>query len=161
MHTCLRIIDATDDAPPGQQQLSGFHGYYDEHCYVPLIATARVEGRPDQLLATILRPGRSHPGVRPVTVRRRPVARLREAWPDVTILLRADRGFAQPEVYRFCETLGIPYFIGLIMSSRRQQLAEPYLKSVRIEYDHTGPNCGGGMRSATLPQAGGISGGCW
>ncbi len=52
-------LDATDDPTHGQQQLSGFHGYYDEHCYLPLIVTARAGGGPDELLAVVLRPGRT------------------------------------------------------------------------------------------------------
>ena len=131
-------IDATDDPTHGQQQLSGFHGYYDEHCYLPLIVTARVEGEPDELLAAILRPGRSYPGARAVTMLKRLVAKLREAWPDVTILVRADSGFARPEVYRFCETHGIPYLIGLITNPRLQQLAELYLKQARAYHDEPG-----------------------
>ena len=44
--------------PHGQQQLSGFHGYYDEHCYLPLSVSARGDGGPDELRAAKLRAAR-------------------------------------------------------------------------------------------------------
>jgi hypothetical protein len=39
------------------------------------------------------------------TVLRRLVRRLRAVWPEVAIELRADSGFAAPEIYRWCEAL--------------------------------------------------------
>ena len=131
-------FDATDDETHGQQQLSGFHGYYDEHCYLPLIVTARVDGGPDELLAAVLRPGRSHAGRGTLTVLRRIVARLREAWPEVRILLRADSGFALPEIYEWCEANGVWYLIGLASNCRLAELAEPYLAAARTEFATTG-----------------------
>jgi hypothetical protein len=70
----LLDVDATDDPAHGQQQLTGFHGYYDEHCYLPLIVTARADGGPDELLATVLRPGKTHAGAGALKVLRRIVA---------------------------------------------------------------------------------------
>src|SRR5690554_2064946 len=106
-------VDATDDPTHGQQQLTGFHGYYDEHCYLPLIVTARADGGPDELLAVVLRPGKTHAGGGAVSVLKRIVAKLREAWPQVRILIRGDSGFAKPEIYDWCEREGIDYLIGL------------------------------------------------
>ena len=131
-------FDATDDETHGQQQLSGFHGFYDEHCYLPLIVTARADGGPDELLAAVLRPGRSHAGRGTLTVLRRIVARLREAWPEVCILLRADSGFALPEIYDWCEANDVWYLIGLASNSRLQRLAEPHLAAARAECAATG-----------------------
>ncbi len=53
------------------------------------------------------------------------VARLRARWPAVTIELRADAGFAKPEVYAWCETHGITYTIGLVPNPRLETLAAP------------------------------------
>ena len=69
-----RIIldfDATDDETHGQQQFAEFHGYYDEHCYLPLIVTAKVDGEPKELVAAMLRPGRSHASSNAVSVLKR------------------------------------------------------------------------------------------
>ena len=37
---------------------------------------------------------------------------LREAWPDVEILVRADAGYAIPALYEFCEEHSLNYVIG-------------------------------------------------
>jgi hypothetical protein len=127
-------VDATDDPTHGQQQLTGFHGYYDEHCYLPLIVTARADGGPDELLAVVLRPGKTHAGGGVVSVLRRIVAKLREAWPQVRILVRGDSGFAKPEIYDWCEDEGIHYLIGLATNSRLRQLVAEHLQAARLDY---------------------------
>jgi hypothetical protein len=127
-------VDATDDPTHGQQQLRGFDAHYDEHCYLPLIVTAQVDGGPDELLATVLRPGRSHAGTGAVTVLRRIVAKLREAWPEVRIIIRGDGGFAKPELYDWCERNGVHYLIGLPTNSRLRKLAKRYLRWAGVEY---------------------------
>lgn len=50
-------IDSTDDPTHGQQQLSGFHGYYDQHMYHPLVI---FDGERGQLVSVVLRPGTAH-----------------------------------------------------------------------------------------------------
>jgi hypothetical protein len=127
-------VDATDDPTHGQQQLTGFHGYYDEHCYLPLIVTARADGGPDELLAVVLRPGKTHAGGGVVSVLRRIVAKLRKAWPEVRILVRGDSGFAKPEIYDWCEDEGIHYLIGLATNSRLRQLVAEHLQAARLDY---------------------------
>lgn len=47
-------LDPSDDPTHGQQVLTGFHGYYDQHQYFPLYAFDGVTGFP---LAAWLRPG--------------------------------------------------------------------------------------------------------
>ena len=48
----------TDDATHGSQQLSLFHAYYDEYCYLPVHL---YEAETGKLITTILRPGRRNP----------------------------------------------------------------------------------------------------
>ena len=59
--------------------------------------------------------------------------RLREAWPDVEIEIRADAGFAVPEIYDYCEKEGIGYTIGLISNPRLEALAEDLLEQAKRE----------------------------
>jgi len=131
-------IDATDDETHGQQQLTFFQGYYDHRCYLPLIVTAQVDGGPDELLATVLRPGNASAGRGAVALIKRIVERLRAAWPGVRIVLRADGGFAKPEVYDWCEAAGVRYLIGLPINSRLREFAEPHLDAARVEHEATG-----------------------
>lgn len=127
-------VDATGDPTHGHQQLTGFHGYYDEHCYLPLLVTARADGGPDELLATVLRPGRTHAGAGALTVLRRIVASLREAWPQVRIIIRGDSGFARPEIYDWCEAEGLDHLIGLATNNRLRKLAEKHLQAARVRH---------------------------
>ena len=50
-------IDTTDDPTHGRQQLSFFHGFYDEHMYHPVMVFDGVTG---QLVTALLRPGNTH-----------------------------------------------------------------------------------------------------
>ena len=133
-------LDATDDETHGQQQLSGFHGYYDEHCYLPLVVTAEVDDGTQELLAFVLRPGRSTASRGAVAVLRRVKKRLRAALPDTNLLLRGDSGFGLPEVYDWCEGQEQPvnYVLGLAKNSRLNELTQPYMEAAEAEYEETG-----------------------
>jgi len=136
-----RIIldaDATDDPTHGQQELEFYHGYYDEHCYLPLLVYATADGGEQELMAAVLRPGNVHAGHRAVAVLRRLVERLRAAFPDTEILLRADAGFARPEVYDYCEAANLSYVISLAKNSRLLEQAEPWLAEAQAIYAETG-----------------------
>ncbi len=63
-----------------------------------------------------------------MAILKRIVGRLREAWPEVEIEIRADAGFAVPEVYEYCEQGGIGYTVGLISDPRLQALAQDLLE---------------------------------
>jgi hypothetical protein len=107
-------VDATDDETHGDQQLAFFHGYYNEHCYLPLLVFAQAEGTGEQeLIGALLRPGNVHGGHRAMALVRAMVTRLRQVFPECVIDLRADSALALPEVYEGCEKLGIPYTISL------------------------------------------------
>jgi hypothetical protein len=102
-------IDATDDPTHGQQILSGFHGYFDQHQYFPLLVFDGDTGFP---LGAWLRPGTVHASAGAVEAVQKIVERLRAAWPDVTILLRGDTAFAMPAMYEYCESEGLLYAFG-------------------------------------------------
>ncbi len=136
-----RIIldfDATDDETHGQQQFAEFHGYYDEHCYLPLIVTAKVDEGPKELVAAMLRPGNSHASTNALSVLKRLVAAIRSRWPKVRILLRGDAGFAIPDIYDWCEDNGVKYLISLAQNSVLLRLVEPHLADARTEFEQTG-----------------------
>jgi hypothetical protein len=130
-------LDATVDETHGQQELSFFHGYYDTYCYLPMLVFAQAEGEPHQLLAAVLRPGKVHAGAGSVKLLKRIVARLREAWPGVRIVVRGDSGEALPEIYEWCEAEDVDYVIGLARNPRLERLAEPFLEAAREECRQT------------------------
>jgi hypothetical protein len=108
-------LDATDDPTHGEQEGSGYHGYYRQHQLLPLLV---FDGETNQLVTAVLRPGTAHASHGVVAVLKRIVAAVRERWPRVTIELRADSGFAIPALYDYCKAEGIGYTIGLIPNAR-------------------------------------------
>src|SRR5207248_8160900 len=101
--------DATDDPTHGAQALSGYHGYYRQHQYLPVHVYEGHSGFP---LAVWLRPGAIHARLGAVDSLAALVAQLRAAWPAVRILVRAYNGLGVPAVYDFCEAERLDYFIG-------------------------------------------------
>jgi len=132
-----RIIldfDSTDDPTHGAQQLTMFHGYYDQWQYLPLLVFDQ-RGWP---IAAVLRPGNAHDSWGAVAVLRRIVERIWDAFPKATISLRADAGFAVPEFYEFCEAAQIPYLIGQITNSRLIRRGQPWMRKARKIFEKTG-----------------------
>ncbi len=102
-------LDPSDDPTHGQQVLTGFHGFYDQHQYFPLYAFDGVTGFP---LAAWLRPGTVHASCGAVQTLQGIVGRLRAAWPHVVIVVRGDTGLAMPALYEYCEAEGLLYAFG-------------------------------------------------
>jgi hypothetical protein len=132
-------VDATDDEAHGHQQLAFFHGYYDEHCYLPLLLFAQAEGEGEQeLIGALLRPGNVHGGHRAMALIKAMVIRLRRAFPECVIELRADSALALPEVYEGCEKLGIPYTISLPKNERLIEVAQPWRRDAQAIHAEIG-----------------------
>ena len=123
--TRIRLdLDGTADPVHGDQEGSGYHGYFRQHMYHPLVI---YDGDTDQLITAVLRPGTSHASRGSVSILKRLIPALQQRWPGVTIEVRADSGFAIPALYRFCETHQITYTIGLVPNGRLEALAAPLL----------------------------------
>ena len=56
---------------------------------------------------------------------KRAIELLRERFPQLSILLRADGGFGQAEVIRFCRKRRLPFVLGLPTNSRIKALVAP------------------------------------
>jgi len=128
------VIDATDDPTHGHQQLSFFHGYFEQHIYHPLLVFDGITGFP---MAAVLRPGNTHASHRAVAILKRIVRRLKRAYPGVQIVLRADAGFALPALYRFCERQGIHDVIALITNERLRKKAAKLLAKAEGQFQQT------------------------
>jgi hypothetical protein len=124
-------IDASDDPTHGRQALAGYHGYFEQHQYFPLFVLDGVSGFP---LAAWLRPGTVHASCGAVEILAGLVARLRAAWPDVVIRVRADNGFGVPAVYDFCEREGLCYAIGYASNPVLQRATAQAVADVELYY---------------------------
>jgi hypothetical protein len=83
----LLDFDATADPVHGGQEGTYYHGFYGERIYHPLLV---FDGETDQLITAVLRPGNTHASRGALAILKRIVGRLREAWPEVEIEIRAD-----------------------------------------------------------------------
>ena len=93
-------LDSTDDPTHGSQELSLFHGYYEQHMYHPLLVFDGITGFP---MAVALRPGNSHASKGAAGILQRIIRELQRAYPKATGLVRGDGGFSIPAIYELCE----------------------------------------------------------
>jgi hypothetical protein len=128
-------VDTFDDATYGEQQLTFFHGYYDQYQYQPRVITCAEN---DQVVMAALLFGTASPALGLVNDLEYLVSRLRAVWPDVRILLRADSGFAMPEVYEGCERLGLDYTIGLKINAVLKRASDGLLAEAVENFEATG-----------------------
>lgn len=126
-------LDATDDPLHGHQEGRFFHGYYDCYCYLPLYVFC---GR--HLLAAKLRPANIDGAAGAVEEIARIVAQMRERWPEVRIILRADSGFARDALMTWCEANGIDFIFGLAKNVRLSRAIGAELVEARDESRTTG-----------------------
>lgn len=122
-------IDGWDAPTYGHQQLSFFHGYYGHHMYYPVLINEASSGYP---LVLHLRPGNSHPGKGVASLLRWLFWRLRRVWPEVKIVLRADSGFALPELLRLCERAQVGYVIGCRSNAVLKRKIDARLEQARV-----------------------------
>jgi len=106
-------LDATDDPLHGEQEGRFFHGYYKCYCYLPLYIFC---GR--HLLCAKLRRADIDASAGAVDEVARIVAQIRERWPEVRILLRADSGFTRDDLMTWCEQNDVDYLFGLAKNDR-------------------------------------------
>jgi hypothetical protein len=125
-------LDATDDPLHGSQEGRFFHGYYDGYCYLPLYVFC---GR--HLLAAKLRRSNIDASAGAVEEVARLVARIRERWPKVRIVLRADSGFAREALMAWCETHTVDYLFGLARNRRLLDEIKAELAEAEGEQQHT------------------------
>jgi hypothetical protein len=126
-------LDATDDPLHGHQEERFFHGYYDTYCYLPLYVFC---GR--HLLVAKLRPANIDASAGSVDEMARLVARIRQRWPRVRILLRADSGFAREALMAWCENNGVNFLFGLAKNPRLNGEIEAELAAAQVQSQRTG-----------------------
>jgi len=128
-------LDGTADPAHGEQEGVKYHGYYRQHMYHPLLV---FDGDTGQLITAVLRPGNVHGSRFVVLVLRRLLRKLRAAWPDVPVEVRADSGFAVPRLFAWCEANAVDYTIGLIPNPVLEARAAPLLAEARTQSTEQG-----------------------
>jgi hypothetical protein len=126
-------LDATDIPLYGHQPERFFHGYYNSYCYLPLYIFAG-----DQLLCARLRPANQDAAAGCVEEVKRIAEQVRERWPEVCIVLRADSGFCREELMAWCESKRVDYAFGLARNQRLGKIIGAQMHQARLLHQTTG-----------------------
>jgi hypothetical protein len=126
-------LDATDIPLYGHQPERFFHGYYDSYCYLPLYIFAG-----DQLLCARLRPANQDAAAGSVEEVSRIVTQLRERWPEVRIVLRADSGFCREQLMGWCERNHVDYVFGLARNKRLAKIIGAQMHQAQLLHQSSG-----------------------
>jgi hypothetical protein len=126
-------LDPSDDPTHGQQELTFFNAFYDEHCYLPLF----VFDQDGDLLTALLQPGKPKGAKTAVAVLKRLIKRLRRQWPGVRILVRADSSFAAPPMYRMCDRFDVDFIIGFQPNVKLKRLSAKLREMARRRFLRT------------------------
>jgi Transposase DDE domain group 1 len=126
-------LDATDDPLHGHQLGRFFNAYYDGYCYLPLYIFCG-----DHPLAALLRPSDIDAAAGCLIHVERIVGRIRQAWPAVEIVVRADSGFCREYLMRWCEANGVDYLFGLAKNARLVRMLGRELHDAKQEAVRTG-----------------------
>jgi hypothetical protein len=126
-------LDATDIPLYGHQPERFFHGYYNNYCYLPLYIFSG-----DQLLCARLRPANQDAAAGSLEEVSRIVAQLRERWPEVKIVLRADSGFCREELMAWCEHNHVGYVFGLARNKRLAKIIGAEMHQAGLLHQTTG-----------------------
>lgn len=127
-------LDVFDDPTYGEQQLTFYHGFYDQHQYLVRALTCAQN---DQVVVPTLLYGTARPTLGMDDDLRRVVGGVRDKFPGQRIHLRMDSGFAAPATYELCEELQIEYSIGLAMNPRLKEKGRELLAEATREFEKT------------------------
>ena len=125
-------LDATDDVLYGHQEGRFYHGYYHDYCYLPLYVFCG-----EHLLCSRLRTSNIDASADSVEELEPVVARIRQRWPAVKILLRGDAGFCREKLMAWCEREGLDYIFGLAQNARLKKLIEEQMAQAEKQYGET------------------------
>jgi Transposase DDE domain group 1 len=125
-------LDATDDLIHGNQEGRFFHGYYGNYCYLPLYIFSG-----EHLLCARLRRSNIDGAEGTVEELTRIVGQIRQAWPEVKIIIRADSGFCRDDLMAWCEKNDVNYVLGLAKNERLKKEIVEELKQAELQFQQT------------------------
>ena len=126
-------LDTTDLPLHGHQEQRFFHGFYNHYCYLPLYLVCG-----DHLLGVRLRPANMDASAGALEEMERIVQQIRQSWPAVRIILRADSGFCREPLMAWCEATGIDYVFGFARNERLRQSIEPQMQQAAAIHRESG-----------------------
>jgi hypothetical protein len=127
-------LDTTDDLIHGNQEGRFFHGYYGNYCYLPLYIFSG-----EHLLCARLRRSNIDGAAGAVEELNRIVGQIRQAWPEVKIIIRADSGFCRDDLMAWCEAENnrVDYVIGFAKNERLKKEIANEMKQAETQFQQT------------------------
>jgi hypothetical protein len=110
-------VDTTDLPLHGRQEGRFFHGYYDCYCYLPLYIFCG-----EHVLCARLREANHDASFGSQEEIERTVKQIRNAWPEVKIIVRADSGFCRNELMSWCESHGVDFVLGMARNKKLRRI---------------------------------------
>ena len=126
-------LDTTDLALHGHQEQRFFHGFYYHYCYLPLYIVCG-----EHLLGVRLRPANIDASAGALVEVERIIKQVRESWPEVKIILRADSGFCRESLMSWCEAHQVDYVFGFARNERLRRIIEPEMQQAAVLHRQTG-----------------------
>ena len=128
-------FDDTEDPVHGAQEEARYDGYYGGYCFLPLHRYEGLSGR----LSTTLFQAKRFTGAQRLSVLKRLVKRLRQAWPHTLLIVRGDSHFASPEVMQWIEAQPeLSYVTGLTSNNVLKELARQVAEQAQRAYERDG-----------------------
>lgn len=129
-------IDTFADSAHGAQQLTFFNNFYKENIYQVRVITCAQN---DQIAHCALLHGTAPVSLGAADDLVRVINALHQRFPDLHITVRADAGFAAPEMYQTLESLhNVTYSIGYQMNALMQEKCEELMALTLKAFEETG-----------------------
>ena len=116
-------LDSTHSDTYGKQEAAAYNAHYGTVGFHPLVA---FDGMTGDFLKAQLRPGNVYTSNGIVNFIQPLIEHYNEVFPETSLFLRGDSGFAVPALYDLCERESVFYVIRLKSNAQLQQLAEDY-----------------------------------
>lgn len=137
-------VDCSADPTFGNQQGSLFHGFHWMFMYNQLFY---IDGETGQVILPVLRPGNVHTSKWSDYFLKIVVNKIRERFPQMKIILRADAGYSGPALYKAIEELDIEFAVGISANERLKSMtkdqvdfvSETYVKCNEKHQEFAGP----------------------
>jgi hypothetical protein len=128
-------LDPTSDPVHGNQQMALFNAFEDEYCFMPFHLYDGLSGK---LITTVLRPGKTPTDREIISVLKRVVKRLRNAFPKTRLIFRADSHHTKPAVMDWMEQHVTDFATGLQINQRLKDQFAGALKEAQMKFKRTG-----------------------
>lgn len=125
-------FDATDIPIHGNQEGRHYNAYYRNYCFLPLYVFCGKH-----LLVAYLQPSNQDPAKHAGAILKLLVQRIRQSWPHVEIIIRADSGFCRQRILNWCDKNNVKYIIGIARNNRLEKLLEPLMNKAKETYKAT------------------------